>query len=382
MPAPPPPARNRVEYIDGLRGVCVVAMFYAHTTTAWLATELRDGTYWARAMAIAGVVAPTFLFLAGLSIAIVADRERAAGVDPRTSQQRIFKRGLEILATGYALHFAFFALAGFEGKWLRIFKVDVLHCIGLSMMVFSKVAWPSGKTNVRAGLAFLALPLLSSVAYRLPIEHWLPPGLASYFTTRGSLALFPFFPYAGWVALGLFVAPWWLAASKDPRKELRFGVALLAAAASFYLASKAAGRLYYRFDLDSLGIDLATDPPQVKGLLHLFWMKAAYVFLAFSLALFTRTLWRARAAKPLLLFGKRSLFAYCAHLIIIYPLIGRFFSHRLLPAQQMAMTAALTVAMYGLTLLWVRFDVAAVARRRAPVPKELGLPDPDGGTGA
>lgn len=354
--------RKRVEYIDGLRGLSVVAMFFVHTAVAWLSPSVRGSRYWAWSMEISGLVAPTFLFLAGLSLAIFAERADSVGVDRELSRRRVFRRGAQILALGYGLHFTFFALSGFHGDFSRVFKVDVLHCVGLSMMFFSRFAWPSAGVNSRAAGAFLVLPVFAWLAYRLPLDRWLPPGLSAYLTTREPLALFPFIPYATWVAMGLVVAPWWLAASGSRREELRFALRLAAAGGLLLVAGEALGRLYYGCSLDTLGLDPAIEPRQTKGLVHLFWTKGAIVCFLFSFAAITGPSWSSRAARPLLRFGRRSLLAYSAHLIVIYPVAGPYLSERLAPWQQSLMTVLLTLLMYGLVALRGRFEITPLRR--------------------
>ncbi len=360
---------RRVEYIDGLRGVAVVAMFVVHAAVAWLAPEAQQGSYFEWAMAVSGLVAPTFLFLAGLSMVVVADRERSAGADPSSTRWRLARRGLEIVATGYALHLLYFALDGFGGTWTRVLKVDVLHCVGLAMLAFAPLAAPSTSNRFVAGAAFVLLPVLGSALYRLPIGAYLPRGIAAYLTTREPLALFPFVPYATWVALGLCIGPWWLSASRDARRETRFAIAMLVAAAIFYATGKALGTVYYDLALDTLGLP-AGGPAQTKGLLHLFFHKGAFVLVFVALAIFGRSLWRSPAARPLVLFGKRSLFAYGAHLVLIYPVAGRYLAERLDPAAHAALSAALTLVMYGLVVLRGRLDGLAARRGPAPLDEE------------
>src|SRR5687767_6899620 len=59
---------TRKVYLDWLRGVAVVVMVGAHVTDAWTRVEDRGRTLYMYTVFVAGMAAPLFLFLAGLTI--------------------------------------------------------------------------------------------------------------------------------------------------------------------------------------------------------------------------------------------------------------------------------------------------------------------------
>jgi uncharacterized membrane protein len=221
---------NRIEYVDGLRGLAVVAMFFVHTAAAYLNPELYNHAYWKWAMRISGMVAPTFMFLAGISIALIAEKNRDTQANEFAARKSIVSRGFQIWLVGYGMHFSFWALGGFLGPFWKVFKVDILHCIGASLVVFPWIAWPRSRFNWQALVLFVTIPVLAMGTYRMLPEGTITGGIAAYFTPHGRLALFPFIPYASWVALGLFIGPLWVSSKGNTKDEHKFWIGLTLAA--------------------------------------------------------------------------------------------------------------------------------------------------------
>ncbi len=340
---------KRIQYIDRLRGLAVVAMFFVHSMKPWMTEAARDGRYYKFLGVVSGMVAPVFLFLAGLSIAIIAKRGRERGADTLGLKRRVAWRGLQIWLIGYGFHIFSFVLNGGHGDWLRMFKVDILHCIGASMVVLPWIAWPRRRFNLPALVYVLAVPLLSMILFRLPVEAVLPAGISGYFKTDAPITQFSFIPYSTWIAFGMLIGPWW-AETVASRAERRFWIRLALVAVLLYGASQGGRWVFHRFDLAALG----TDTPQVRGLPHFFWLKGAYVLallLASRAAAFV--LDRPKVA-VLVLFGQTSLFGYCLHLYLIYDVFCPHLHHRLTATGHFAAGIALTVIVYLLSRVWRR----------------------------
>mgnify|MGYP006293558861 CR=1 FL=1 len=345
----PGAAERRVEHVDWLRGLAVVGMFFVHSAPAWLAEAHRGGVYAVAASQIAGMVAPVFMLLAGVSVAIVAGRDR----DPEAAarrRRRTALRGLQILAGGYALHFAFFALRGFHGAQ-RVLKVDILHCIGLSMALLSIAAWPRRRFNWPALAAFAALIVGAQVAWRLPLTDWMPHGLAAYFTYYSDVSLFPLLPYGAWVALGMFVGPLWRDARRSAASERRFWIGIAAAAAACYAAYLGLEAVEQRSGLRAW---LSPEGTRVRTTVSFFFFKITLAFALLASARLVEGPLRRLPRRPLLLLGRVSLFAYCLHLILIYHLFSPLGLDGCGPAGHLAGFAALTIVMVGLSWLWIR----------------------------
>lgn len=329
-------------------------MFHVHSAVVWLAPEMKTKslTYFNYSMKLSGMVAPVFMFLAGVSIGLFALRQQNLNRDVRRAKLSVTRRGLQILLLGYGLHFLFYLFSGEWSNWLRIFKVDILHCIGLTIAMAPWIAWPKRVFNISALLLFITIPMLSMLFYRLPIAEHLPIGLAAYIVTTTRLALFPIVPYMAWAMLGLFIAPIYTHSLENENQERGFWFGIVAAAIAMWFTGSGLKTLYYTLSLDRLG----TDTPQVKGLPHFFWQKGAIVIGLFSLSRFTTSLLDSIKVPFLTRFGRRSLFAYCLHLFMIYPLLGPHLRQRLSPREHLFSTVALVLCMY---LLVTSYDIVS-----------------------
>ncbi len=351
-------APSRIAWIDRLRGLAVLGMFLVHSGPPWIAPEHAGGAYARVIGQIAGMVAPVFLFLAGVAVAIVARR----AAETSRARRRVIVRGLQIVAVGYAMQLLFWAGRGFT-DFARVLKVDVLHCIGATMALMALAAWPRGRWNPAAIAAFLFLLLCAQVTWRLPLGDVLPEPLAAYLTRYAGHSLFPILPYGAWIALGLFVGPLWLA-SRDANRERRFlaglGLVTVALVGLSHVTELAEG-------ISGLAALPAPGGRLVGTTVSFFLLKGAFVF---ALLLLARLLERPLSSwkrDPLLLWGRTSLFAYCVHLVLVFHGLGWLLGDRLSPPAHLAATAGLAAVMWALCLGWERWGrrpSRALAERR------------------
>jgi uncharacterized membrane protein len=347
-------ATKRIDHIDRLRGIAVVAMFFVHSAGALLAPWARDGNYWKWSMRVSGMVAPVFMFLVGISIALIAFAAQERNLNEADLRRKTVFRGLKIVGLGYGLHLVFGLLGNYAGQWEKILKVDILHCIGLSMAVFALIAWPRGRYNWRALALFVLIPVLGQISFRLPLENFLPGALAGYLSTKPAHTLFPFIPYSSWVVLGLLVGPFFARSVAGKISEKRFWIGVVVMAVAFYAAAKGIKTVYYHYGLQYLG---GSEAP-TKGLVHLFFYKAANLLVIFFVMGASAPLFKANRFKPLVTFGKSSLFAYCVHLLIIYNVTGPYLRQKLSPSGQVVYALALTGLMYFLVVAWRKWSSA------------------------
>ena len=335
-------------------------MFHVHSAVAWMTPEAKSTLYFKYSMKVSGMVAPVFMFLAGISMMLVYDKLLSQGIELSSIRRRLFRRGLQILAMGYGLHALFFLLSGHWTYWLRIFKVDILHCIGLSMMCASRICLPKPdrRINLPALALFLGAPVLSMILYRAPVDS-LPTPIAAYFSTTTKLSLFPIIPYGAWLGLGLFIAPFFLHGQHSNRSMRRFWIGIALCAVAMWFAGKGAKSLYYSLHLDRLG----TEVPQVKGVLHFFLKKGAFVLLLFLVFGLTAPLFDRIKKRYLVRFGKTSLFAYALHLAIVYPFFGSVFRRSLTIHTHIVATLAITVIMFGAVVAYEHFDFPTLIAR-------------------
>jgi hypothetical protein len=287
--------------VDGLRLVAAVQMIQGHTLDALLASSLRHGP-WFRAWTFSrGLTSTAFLFTAGVSFALAhaAGAERGA---PSAARSRRVKRALLLIAIGYLMRAPLGVFWGDAlGPALRnALAVDVLQCIGVSLLLLEGLAAAVQNQRVRAGVAALFGTLCFVLA--APFDGLHGAGLlalTNYFSAADG-SLFPLLPAAGYVFWGLAIADTTLlsraAGVRGPALGLLAwgALALLAALMSFWFAPPVAARLSPAYAALKLG-----------------WVLVFAAFLAFLLA--ERQL--PRALREL---ASETLFLYASHVLVLY----------------------------------------------------------------
>ena len=85
--------RPRLGYIDWLRGLACLVMFEVHCYDSWLSPAARHSAFygWSRFSGL--LPGPLFLFLAGVSVALVTDRQRRKGIAANAIAVKTMRRG-------------------------------------------------------------------------------------------------------------------------------------------------------------------------------------------------------------------------------------------------------------------------------------------------
>lgn len=302
-------APGRLGYVDWMRGFAVLLMMQTHAYDSWLAAEAKQTTFYGWSRLIGGYAAPLFLFLAGAALALVAESRFRKGRAAAEVAREGTIRGLEVL--GYAALFRLwmFVTSGFA-KPADLLRVDVLNCIGLSMMVVSAVALVQPTASRRLGGAFglgLATALLTPLAWDSPWPAWIPGPLLAYVSGRTPGSFFPLFPWGGFTAAGA-AAGFLLARARAEGREGR----TVAALAAFGAAAIPAALL-----LDRL--------PQVYPRYDFWWTSPNYFLIKVGILLLVlgvsyawdRAPWTAWPS-ALRQMGRTSLLIYWVHIEIVY----------------------------------------------------------------
>lgn len=200
---------NRLAYIDWMRGLACVLMFQTHAYDSWLSPEARAGRFYMWSQLLGTFPAPLFLFLAGVSFALVTDRLRQKGVPPGQIARQTILRGFEIYGLSLLFRVQEFALGWPWAPWTDLLRVDILNTIGLSMVLMGVAnrlvhSWRGG---VLAGIAVaLGISLLTPPLWTTYAPRWLPWFVEAYINGQGKSWLFPLFPWTGFAFAGMAAA--------------------------------------------------------------------------------------------------------------------------------------------------------------------------------
>jgi uncharacterized membrane protein len=213
----PPTSSSRLAYIDWMRGLACLLMFQTHCYDSWLGGSARKSTFFMWSQLGGTLPAPLFLFLAGISFALVIDKLRQKGLPAREIAGTTFRRGAEIFGLGLLFRLQEFLIAWGWAPWSDLFRVDILNTIGLSMMLMALVCWPllatdgaRWKLGMSAAATGCVISLLTPLLWTTWRPRWLPWPIESYINGVHNLGepqpwLFPIFPWTAFAFTGLAV---------------------------------------------------------------------------------------------------------------------------------------------------------------------------------
>jgi uncharacterized membrane protein len=204
-------AASRLAPLDWMRGLVMVLMAIDHSSDAYNAGRMFTDSVrmWAPGSPlpaaqfltrwITHICAPTFLFLAGTSLAFTVSRQVASGDRPRDTDRYIFVRGVVI--------------AAFE-LWISLTVVDhgrfvlqVLYAIGTAYILMIPLRRLPDRAALVLGLALIAGgELLVRLASQAGIAESLPVSLLLTGGIRGRVIIA--YPTIHWLAILLLGWSW------------------------------------------------------------------------------------------------------------------------------------------------------------------------------
>src|SRR5437763_7267435 len=97
---PSPAPKTRLAYIDWIRGLACQLMFQTHCYDSWLGGSARQSRFFMYSQLGGTFPAPLFLFLAGISFALVTERLWQKNLPPEQMPRTTIRRGAEVLGFG------------------------------------------------------------------------------------------------------------------------------------------------------------------------------------------------------------------------------------------------------------------------------------------
>ncbi len=235
--------KTRLAYIDWMRGLACLLMFQTHCYDSWLGGSARQSRFFMYSQLGGTFPAPLFLFLAGISFALVTERLRRKNLTPSQIARSTILRGAEIFGFGLLFRLQEFLISWGWAPKSDLLRVDILNTIGLSMVLMGILCWAvlsacgadivdeggstaggfgAGRTHVlliltTSGVAVL-ISVLTPLLWTTWRPDWLPWPLESYINGVHNLGkpqawLFPVFPWTGFgfagLAIGFFLQSEW-----------------------------------------------------------------------------------------------------------------------------------------------------------------------------
>lgn len=313
---------ERLVAVDWMRGFVMVLMTIDHASLFYNKGRVSDDSagMWHAGSAlpldqfltrwITHLCAPTFLFLAGVSIAISTARRRARGEPEAVSDRDLLIRGALI--------------AGLDLTYMSLLAgghlLQVLYAIGCSMIAMVGVRRLPDRVIAGLALGWFAFgELLTGLVWSPPKASSLPAALTvAQYITPGTFIIYPFVPWLCIMALGFVFARQVLLVPERSANAPRLLVMLGSASLALFLLVRGAngyGNMFLLRENGSLAqwLHASKYPP------GLAYVSLELGLLALGLAGFFALGNRLqnRPRNPLLVFGQTALFYYLMHFTLL-----------------------------------------------------------------
>lgn len=342
---------TRLYFIDAIRAWAILMMLQGHFVDGLLDTAFRDTSnsgylLWKY---FRGITAPVFFTVSGFIFTYLLIKVPQKGFEnPRVKKG--LKRGLELLFIGYLLRLNLGGLL--QGKlYDTFFLVDVLHCIGLSLLVIIGMYLITyARKAFLFPLALVSLTLLLFTfepAYAATTFSAIPDAFANYLT-RANGSVFTIIPWLGYTTFGAFVS---LLFNKYKEREQLYSWAIpIAAVFGLSLIFLSSDFFVVLSELTGIPLFLSI------SLNNYLFIRLGDVCIAFAIFMLIRK-WLTN--RTFLKIGQSTLSIYVIHFIILYGSftglgLYRFFHHSLSPAVTISGAIAFMVVCSFTALLYER----------------------------
>ena len=346
---------TRLYFIDAIRAWAILMMLQGHFIDGLLDNAFRNDSniifsVWKY---FRGITAPVFFTVSGFIFTYLLIKVPALGWDnPRVKKG--IKRGFELLIIGYLLRINFLGLFQFE-IYSAFYLVDVLHCIGLSILgiigIYVLTANKRKWLFPTILLAVTTLLFLFEPYYKTLNFYLLPQWIANYFT-KANGSVFTILPWFGYATFGSFMAILFKKYKNNKHLyryaigiSLVLGILLIFGSSELFLAVSEATKI-------QLFADIFFN--------NYLFIRLGDVLVVFALFMLARKFLMNKVGLRL---GQSTLSIYVVHFVILYGsftglgLYG-FFNHSLAP---WLVVPGAIVFMIGCSYLALRYENHKVA---------------------
>lgn len=353
---------GRYRFLDLYRGIIVLFMIEGHIFRELLTPAIRAMPFFTFHEIFHGITAPGFLFGAGFTFAIAAQRRWKQAVSFSRGFFRRSWRALLLILIGYALHIPFLSLkktiaTATSAQWNVFLLFDVLQCIGFGLLLMRLLLVTLRREWLFIGTLVSLLFIVvytTSLFWTSSIELFLPLFISSAVNgLKGSP--FPLFPFLGFLLAGTCVSWLFLRAAQYRREDIFIKWLILAG-----IILAAVGAL-----LDAVPLQTYTEYHFWSTSPNYFWIRIG------ALLIMLGGLWLIEdhfathgglitwMPNWLTLLGIESLFVYIVHLIILCGWITnvefnlrKWWGNKLNITESLLVLIGLTMAMIFTSFIW------------------------------
>ncbi|MFM8473786.1 MAG: heparan-alpha-glucosaminide N-acetyltransferase domain-containing protein [Candidatus Kapaibacterium sp.] len=343
--------RERLDYIDYLRGIAVLWMIEVHVIDVCLAGTIKHGWFYNLVNISNGFVAVAFIFCAGIGFQLAFAKKETAYRSGDASLWLYLRRLGHILLLAYWLHLPAFSLQrtlqSNPAEILSLFDCDVLQSIVYSSLIALTISLVIRSERLRMWV-FLSLAMfcyfgIGWVWSFYPL--WSLPQFFASLIAPQPISKFPLVPYAGHFFMGILVMHALRTAADVPRRVRQL--------------------LWTSLGLVATVLALKNSPFDLPGhedwwhysAGHAFYRSSVVISVLMLLYLFVSRVERWRIAPMLLVCGRESLFMYISHLMLVYGTVSNFglrsLAHNRWGLVETALVYVVVVGLcYSLASLW------------------------------
>jgi hypothetical protein len=192
--------RNRLTFLDWLRGVAGIIMLQGHAFHSFLKPDLRGGAAYMLSQFFGGMPPAIFLFLTGITLAFLMFSFERKGVARTRRIAGTLRRAGYLFGIAMLLRLQLW-LFSWPSPWTNLLKVDILNCMGFGIALMSAMALFTAAQRVRI-CAALGL-LIAGLSPLVSQMNWtgVPDIVKAYIVPDYNA--FSFFPWAAYLAFGM-----------------------------------------------------------------------------------------------------------------------------------------------------------------------------------
>jgi len=364
---------KRLYFIDAMRAWAILMMLQGHFIDGLLDPLFRDDTnlFYSLWKYFRGITAPVFFTVSGLIFTFLLLKNPLKGFNnPRVKKGII--RGLQLIGIGYLLRANFLGLL-FGEIYDTFYLVDVLHCIGLSLLGIIAIYLLTVKQKsyiFPSVLGFIGVSLfLLEPIYATASFNFFPQAIANYFA-KNSGSVFTIIPWFGYTALGAVISILFL---KYKENKYFYPITII--------SSLCTGLLLIFFSSDMFIYLSSITNINLFTAIH----DNNYLFIRFGDVLVILSIFMSLRSlltnQTIFKLGQSTLSIYIIHFIILYGSftglgLYRFFSHSLSPIVVIPGAILFMITCSALALKYEKHKTAIKAQTTGVVIQKIRALEP------
>jgi len=194
--------RNRLTFLDWLRGIGGIIMLQGHAFHSFLKPPLRGSAAYMLSQFCGGMPPAIFLFLTGVTLAFLMYSFERKGVSKRARITGTLRRAGYLFGIAMLLRLQLW-LFSWPSPWTNLLKVDILNCMGFGIALMAGMSLFTTAQRVKfCAVLGMLIACLSPLVTQM---NWtgVPAIVKAYLAPDYNT--FSFFPWAAYMAFGMSV---------------------------------------------------------------------------------------------------------------------------------------------------------------------------------